>query len=105
MNLNENLSLIAIQGPDAKKVLEKVIPGSIALKFMNGQNFYQQVRVTADGRWFDNGGMPIEAPTKVEDEEEQESVGFMHRELTDEEKAEQAKWKTQQEMERLKKLK
>ena len=72
---------------------------------MNGQNFYQQVRVTADGRWFDNGGMPIEAPTKVEDEEEQESVGFMHRELTDEEKAEQAKWKTQQEMERLKKLK
>ena len=72
---------------------------------MNGQNFYQQVRVTADGRWFDNGGMPKEAPTKVEDEEEQESVGFMHRELTDEEKAEQAKWKTQQEMERLKKLK
>ncbi len=72
---------------------------------MNGQNFYQQIRVTADGRWFDNGGMPIEAPTKVEDEEEQESVGFMHRELTDEEKAEQAKWKTQQEMERLKRLK
>ena len=72
---------------------------------MNGQNFYQQVRVTADGRWFDNSGMPIEAPTKVEDEEEQESAGFMHRELTDEEKAEQAKWKTQQEMERLKKLK
>ena len=72
---------------------------------MNGQNFYQQVRVTADGRWFDNGGMPIEAPTKVEEDEEQESVGFMHRELTDEEKAEQAKWKTQQEMERLKKLK
>ena len=72
---------------------------------MNGQNFYQQVRVTADGRWFDNGGMPIEAPTKVEEEEEQESVGFMHRELTDEEKAEQAKWKTQQEMERLKRLK
>ena len=72
---------------------------------MNGQNFYQQVRVTADGRWFDNGGMPIEAPTKVEDEEDQESIGFMHRELTDEEIAEQAKWKTQQEMERLKKLK
>ena len=72
---------------------------------MNGQNFYQQVRVTADGRWFDNGGMPIEAPTKVEEDEEQESIGFMHRELTEEEKAEQAKWKTQQEMERLKKLK
>ena len=44
---------------------------------MNGQNFYQQVRVTADGRWFDNCGMPIEPPTKVEDEEEQESAGQM----------------------------
>ncbi len=39
MNLNENLSLIAIQGPDAKNVLEKVIPNSNKLKFMNGKNF------------------------------------------------------------------
>ena len=39
MNLNENLSLIAIQGPDAKNVLEKVITNSNKLKFMNGQNF------------------------------------------------------------------
>ena len=39
MNLNENLSLIAVQGPDAKNVLEKVIPNSNKLKFMNGQNF------------------------------------------------------------------
>ena len=72
---------------------------------MNGQNFYQQVRVTADGRWFDNSGMPIEAPTKVEEEEEQDTIGFMNRELTDEEKAEQAKWKTRAESDMLKKLK
>ncbi len=39
MNLNNNLSLIAIQGPEAKNVLEKVIPNSNKLKFMNGQNF------------------------------------------------------------------
>ena len=39
MTLNENLSLIAIQGPDAKNVLEKVITNSNKLKFMNGQNF------------------------------------------------------------------
>ena len=39
MNLNENLSLIAVQGPDAKNVLDKVIPNSNKLKFMNGQNF------------------------------------------------------------------
>jgi len=39
MNLDESLSLIAIQGPDAKNVLDKVIPNSNKLKFMNGQNF------------------------------------------------------------------
>ena len=31
-------------------------------------NFYSICIVTADGRWFDNGGMPIEAPTKLEPE-------------------------------------
>ena len=71
----------------------------------DGQNFYQHVRVTADGRWFDNSGMPIEAPTKVEDDEEKESIGFMKRELTEEEKAEQAKWKAQEESKMLSKLK
>ena len=33
-------------------------------------NFYSQCLVTADGRWFDNGGFPIEAPTKLEPEKE-----------------------------------
>ena len=31
-------------------------------------NFYSRCIVTADGRWFDNGGMPIEVPTKLEPE-------------------------------------
>ena len=31
-------------------------------------NFYSRCTVTADGRWFDNGGLPIEAPTKLEPE-------------------------------------
>ena len=31
-------------------------------------NFYSRCIMTADGRWFDNGGMPIEAPTKLEPE-------------------------------------
>ena len=39
MNLDESLSLIAIQGPDAKNVLEKIIPNSNNLKFMNGNKF------------------------------------------------------------------
>ena len=72
---------------------------------LDGNNFYQQVRVTADGRWFDNGGMPIEAPTKVEEEEEKAEIGFVHRELTEEEKEEQAKWKAHEEQKMLKNLK
>ncbi len=31
-------------------------------------SFYSRCTVTADGRWFDNGGMPIEVPTKLEPE-------------------------------------
>jgi len=31
-------------------------------------NFYSACVVTADGRWFDNGGLPIEAPAKLEPE-------------------------------------
>ena len=30
------------------------------------RNFYSPCRVTADGRWFDNGGLPIEAPKNLE---------------------------------------
>ena len=32
------------------------------------QNFYSRCTVTADGRWFDNCGMPIEPPAKLEPE-------------------------------------
>jgi len=35
-----------------------------------GDNFYSECRVTADGRWFDNSGFPIEPPTKVDIEPE-----------------------------------
>jgi hypothetical protein len=32
------------------------------------KNFFSPCRFTADGRWFDNSGMPIEAPEKLEPE-------------------------------------
>lgn len=32
------------------------------------KSFYSACTVTADGRWFDNGGMPIEVPAKLEPE-------------------------------------
>lgn len=74
-------------------------------KGSNGNNFYQEIRVTADGRWFDNSGMPIDPPTKVEDEEVKETIGFSRRELSDEEKAEIAKYKAEEEKKMLSKLK
>ena len=33
-------------------------------------NFYSPCMSTADGRWFDNCGLPIEAPTKLEPEKQ-----------------------------------
>ena len=37
--LNNNLSLIALQGPKSVEILEKLIPGVANLKFMTGNNF------------------------------------------------------------------
>ena len=39
LQLKEDLSLIAIQGPDAKDILEKKVENVSKLKFMNGANF------------------------------------------------------------------
>ena len=37
---------------------------------LDGKNFYSKCTVTADGRWFDNGGFPIEPPKQVDIEPE-----------------------------------
>ena len=36
------------------------------IKGLDGKNFRSQCTVTADGRWFDNGGFPIDPPKNVE---------------------------------------
>tara|TARA_Y100000590_G_scaffold426548_1_gene535762 strand:+ start:2071 stop:3177 length:1107 start_codon:yes stop_codon:yes gene_type:complete len=58
MELRENHSLIAIQGPEAVKVLEKVIKGVIKLKFMNGNDFNyldQKIYITRSGYTGEDG--------------------------------------------------
>jgi hypothetical protein len=74
---------------------------------IDDKGFYSHCHMTADGRWFENSGFPIEAPNKADqqDEEEKPQVSFSSRELTDEEKAEQSKWKQRTESDMLKKLK
>jgi len=43
-------------------------------KRLDGSGFWQQFHVTADGRWFDNSGMPCEEPKDVEFEKEPEPI-------------------------------
>ena len=44
--LHNDLSLIALQGPKASKILENIINGTSSLKFMNGKNFsYKDVQI------------------------------------------------------------
>ena len=40
------------------------------IKGSDGKNFYSKCTVTADGRWFDNCGFPIEPPKQVDIEPE-----------------------------------
>ena len=39
LTLHKDLSLVALQGPKASKILENIISGTSSLKFMNGKNF------------------------------------------------------------------
>tara|TARA_B100000965_G_scaffold270987_1_gene229222 strand:+ start:57 stop:1160 length:1104 start_codon:yes stop_codon:yes gene_type:complete len=58
LQLNDKLSLIAIQGPEAKTILEKNISGINKLKFMNGGNFKFQdsdIYVTRSGYTGEDG--------------------------------------------------
>lgn len=58
LNLDESLSLIALQGPEAKNVLNKVIPGCDSLKFMNGNNYVyknEKVYITRSGYTGEDG--------------------------------------------------
>ena len=75
------------------------------VKTKSGNSFYSVCYHTADGRWFDNSGMPMEAPNNVEEEVAKVEPGFVKRELTDEEKSEIARHKTAREQQLLAKLK
>ena len=58
MNLSDDLSLIAIQGPKAVKILEKIIHGVSELKFMNGNSFNyldERIYITRSGYTGEDG--------------------------------------------------
>ena len=58
MNLSDELSLIAIQGPESVKILEKIIKGVSGLKFMNGNSYNyldENIYITRSGYTGEDG--------------------------------------------------
>ena len=67
LELKEDLSLIALQGPDAKNVLEKVIPEINNLKFMHGGEFKfnsLSIYITRSG-YTGEDGFEISIPNEI----------------------------------------
>ena len=46
----------------------------ISIQNTEGENFFAVAYESADGRWFDNSGMPIKKPANITKELEEESV-------------------------------
>ena len=56
--LRDDLSLVAIQGPESKDILEKIIPGVKKVKFMNGDKFSfnsEDIYITRSGYTGEDG--------------------------------------------------
>ena len=67
LDMNNDLSLIAIQGPDSKTILENVVSNVSKLKFMNGGNFSfknNEIFITRSG-YTGEDGFEISLPNKV----------------------------------------
>ena len=54
---------------DSSKYRGRVYRRRITLQNTEGQNFFALAYESADGRWFDNCGMPMKKPTDVVEEE------------------------------------
>ena len=52
----------------------KIYRRRITVQDIEGKNFFAVAYESADGRWFDNCGMPMKKPTDVVKELEEESI-------------------------------
>ena len=67
LTLYKNLSLIALQGPKASEILEKIINGVSSLKFMNGNKFSynsKEIYITRSG-YTGEDGFEISIPNEL----------------------------------------
>ena len=58
---------------DSTRYQGRVYRRRISLQNTEGQNFFAVAYESADGRWFDNSGMPIKKPINITKELEEES--------------------------------
>ena len=71
LGITEQVELI---NKDSTRYQGRVYRRRITLQNAEGQNFFGVAYESADGRWFDNCGMPIKKPTNITKELEEESV-------------------------------
>jgi hypothetical protein len=70
IGVTEGLELI---NKDSTRYKGKIHRRRITVSGPDGQNFFAVAYESADGRWFDNCGMPIKKPTNITKELEEES--------------------------------
>jgi len=58
---------------DSTRYQGKIYRRRITIQDIEGKNFFAVAYESADGRWFDNCGMPMKKPTDVAKELEDES--------------------------------
>ena len=58
---------------DSTRYKGKIHRRRITLQNTEGENFFAVAYESADGRWFDNCGMPMKKPTNITKELEEES--------------------------------
>jgi len=59
---------------DSTRYQGKVYRRRITVQGIDGNNFFATAYESADGRWFDNCGMPMKKPTNITKELEEESI-------------------------------
>ena len=70
IGVTESLELI---NKDSTRYKGKIHRRRISLQNTEGQNFFAVAYESADGRWFDNAGMPIKKPNQIIKENDEES--------------------------------
>ena len=71
LGITEQVELI---NKDSSKYRGRVYRRRITVQNAQGENFFAVAYESADGRWFDNCGMPIKKPINITKELEEESL-------------------------------